>query len=235
MDEQTKRHWPELVLFDLDGTLIDSAPDIAAATNELLKLYDHEPLSLNDVRSMIGNGVRKLVERAFLQAGTGLDHKSLSLRTDEMMEIYASNLTNMTVAMAGADSLLRDLKAENRKLAVVTNKPENFSRQIIAHFGWDNMLDAVVGGDTCLTRKPQPEMLLHVCNLSGILPANSIMVGDSPADITSAKNAGIPSIAVRGGYTNIAVEQLGADFVVENLMEVSGAIAKLRDLGKNVP
>lgn len=227
MLESPKNDWPQLILFDLDGTLIDSAPDIAAATNELLKHHGFEPLTLNDVRSMIGNGVKKLVERAFKKSGIELVDSSLSSRTDEMMEIYAANLTKLTTEMAGAEVLLRQLKAENRKTAVVTNKPEKFSREIIGHFCWETLLDAVVGGDTCVTRKPDPEMLFHACEQAGLEPTEAIMVGDSPADIKSAQNADIRSIAVRGGYTNIPVEDLGADVIVNSLSEVYDAINTL--------
>ena len=228
MAETPKARWPALVLFDLDGTLIDSAPDIAAATNELLKRHAHAPLTLDDVRSMIGNGVKKLVERAFEKRGAKLDNGALSDRTNEMMEIYAANLTGLTVRMQGADQLLKNLAAKECKLALVTNKPEVFSRRILVHFGWDDIFHAVVGGDSCLTRKPDPEMLLYACKQTGCDTGATIMVGDSSADISSARNAGIKSIAVRGGYTNIAVDDLGADAVANRLCDVMEAMAQLQ-------
>lgn len=219
--------WPQAVLFDLDGTLIDSAPDIAAAANQVLAAHNLEALTIEDIRSMIGNGVKKLVERAFARRDVILDEEGLDLRNEEMMKIYGNHLTNFTTKMTGADALLKELKAAGKKIAVVTNKPEAFSREIIDHFDWTDIVDSVVGGDTCPTRKPDPQMLHHACEQMGVTHKHAIMVGDSPADINSAKAAPMPTIAVRGGYTNIPVEELEADAVIDNLTFVMGSMSKI--------
>lgn len=222
-----KLPWPRAILFDLDGTLIDSAPDIANSVNALLAQYDLEALTLDQVRSMIGNGIRKLVERAFAAHAIGLDQSELDVRFDQMLAIYAANLTVATTVLHGAAETLAHYHQAGAKLAVVTNKIESFSLSILDHFAMSGMITAVVGGDSVSRRKPAPDMLLHALALMEIEPSDALMVGDSPADIDAAIAAGIPSIAVRGGYTNVAVEALGADFVIERLDDLAGGIATL--------
>ncbi len=215
------------LLFDLDGTLIDSAPDIAAAINTLLAWKSHPALTLDQVRSMIGNGVRVLVGRAFTFRNDMPNEDRLNELTSEMMGIYADNLTNLTVPMAQADALLIAVRQKGLKMGLVTNKPEVFSREILAHFKWDHYFESVVGGDTCPDRKPAPSMLFHACSELGVKPETAIMAGDSPADIDSAKNATMKSIAVFGGYTNIAADKLGADLVVNDLGEILSHILEI--------
>jgi phosphoglycolate phosphatase len=207
------------VFFDLDGTLIDSAPDIAAATNALLASHGIPALSVDQVRGMIGNGVKKLVQRAFDANGIALEGEALDERTSEMMGIYARHLTVLTNEMPGASAILRQADAAGLSIAVLTNKPEIFTREIITAFGWSPYVDCILGGDSGPARKPAPDMLLHVCRQLGILPAEALMIGDSPADIGAAKAASVASIAVRGGYTNVPVDALGADRVVSSLNE----------------
>lgn len=221
--------WPQVILFDLDGTLIDSAPDIAAAVNEVLALESLGPLGLAAVRSMIGNGVRKLVERAFAACGLVLDDAGLDVRHRTMMDIYGNHLTNKTVLLPGAVDILSGYQKMGVKIGIVTNKPEAFTRTIVAHFGLSNHVEIIIGGDTCPTRKPDPGMLYHAAELAGFSVRDALMVGDSPADIDAAKAALMRSVAVRGGYTNIPVEELGADLVIDTLNELPAAIKGLRE------
>ncbi|TDH35967.1 phosphoglycolate phosphatase [Pseudohoeflea suaedae] len=220
--------WPGAILFDLDGTLIDSVPDIAAAVNELLPLYGLEPLGVDQVRKMVGEGVRKLVERAFAARGVKLDKGDLDERHGRMMTIYGKHLTGRTELMAGAGRMLADYHRGGVKLAVVTNKPEGFTRIILDHFGLSDMIGAVVGGDTCADRKPEPGMLYHTADLLHVDKDDCVMVGDSPADIDAARNAGIRSVAVRGGYSRVPVDELGADIVIDTLADLPGAIAAMK-------
>jgi phosphoglycolate phosphatase len=214
-------------LFDLDGTLIDSAPDIAVAINTLLTRKSHSVLTLQQVRSMIGNGVKALVQKAFTFRDDPVDENRLNELTSEMMGIYADNLTNLTVPMLHAEELLRTAQDKGLKIALVTNKPEVFSRHILHHFGWEKYFGSVVGGDTCPDRKPAPGMLFYACAELGVRPETALIVGDSPADIDSAKNASMRSIAVSGGYTNIPASDLGADLVVNDLSEIVSLIRQL--------
>lgn len=208
------------LLFDLDGTLVDSVPDIARAANLLLESEGFEPLGVDEVRAMVGHGIPKLVERVFIARGRSLDAEAHAAMTSRMMGIYADNLTGRTVPLPGAMDVLEDSVRAGLKLAVVTNKPEAFSREILVHFGMAAHVAAVVGGDTCATRKPEPEMLLHAAAALGASPDDAVMVGDSSADVASARAAGMRVIVVRGGYTTVPAEELGADLVIDGLPDL---------------
>lgn len=220
--------WPKAMLFDLDGTLIDSAPDIAAAANELLAQDRLGPLSVGQVRDMVGNGIRKLVERAYSACGQPVTGEALDARHARMMDIYAFHLTNLTTLMPGAAEALAASHGAGAKIAVVTNKPERFSRTILAHFGFAPLVDLVVGGDTGPARKPAPDMLLHALAQFGVAPGGALMIGDGPADIDAARAANVRSVAVSGGYTAVPAEALGADLHIETLADLPMAIARLR-------
>jgi phosphoglycolate phosphatase len=224
------RGWPQVILFDLDGTLIDSAPDIAAAVNELLGQDGLAPLSLGAVRSMIGNGIKKLVERAYAASSKPVEGAALDAANDRMMEVYGRHLTKETTLMPGAAEIVAAYHREGVKIGVVTNKPEAFTHDILKHFGLDVQVAVVVGGDTGPARKPAPDMLEHALSTVALSASQALMVGDSPADIDAAKAALMANIAVRGGYTNVPADELGADLVISSLMELPGAIEALKEL-----
>jgi len=221
--------WPQAVLFDLDGTLIDSVPDLASAVNDVLATENHPPLAMDEVRMMIGHGVRKLVERAFAARDVSLEGEALDKMTDRMMTIYGRGLTVGTTLMPGAETLLTAYARAGVKIGVVTNKPEAFSRAIIEHFGLGSSVHVIVGGDTGPARKPAPDMLRHALEQLGVGAHRALMVGDSPADIDAAKAMPIASIAVRGGYTTVPADELGADIVIDSLNEVPQAIERLKE------
>lgn len=220
--------WPEAILFDLDGTLIDSAPDIAAAANEVLAEDKLGPLAVAQVRAMVGNGIRKLVERAYAACGEPLNVEALDARHARMMEIYASHLTNFTTLMPGAAEALEAWHGAGVKIAVITNKPEAFSRAILAYFGLAPFIDLVVGGDTGPSRKPAPDMLLHALTQFRVGASGALMIGDGPADIDAARAANVRSLAVSGGYTAVPAEALGADMHIGTLSDLNFAVARLR-------
>ncbi|WP_346900639.1 phosphoglycolate phosphatase [uncultured Roseibium sp.] len=221
--------WPQAMLFDLDGTLIDSVADIATSVNLLLAKENLVSLSVDEVRAMIGNGMAKLVERAFKARGIDLEGDGLIDMTGRMMDIYKDHLTEETVLLESAEDMLRAYSAAGIRIAVVTNKPEAFSRRILEHFGLGDVVNCVVGGDTGPERKPAPDMLLHAAAELDLHASRAMMVGDSPADIGAAIAAGMVSVAVRGGYTNVPVDELGADVVVDSLKDLPAAIEKLKE------
>lgn len=221
--------WPQAVLFDLDGTLIDSVPDIATAVNELLATETLNALTVDEVRAMIGNGVRKLVERAFAARRIMMEGEGLEAMTGRMMGIYERHLTVDTTLMPGAREIVTAYARAGVRIAVVTNKPEGFSRAILDHFDLGSSVHAVVGGDTGLARKPAPDMLQFALEQIGIGAHRALMVGDSPADIEAAKAVPMASIAVRGGYTTVPADKLGADVTVDSLLQVPQAIETLKE------
>jgi phosphoglycolate phosphatase len=223
--------WPRAVLFDLDGTLIDSAPDIAAATNELLARHSLGPLTLDQVVSMIGNGTKKLTERAFAATSGPLSPDELDQRYAEMLEIYGRHLTGFTTLLPGATAMLAGLRRQRARLGIVTNKPQRFIETILDHFKLAGDFDAVIGSDAGVKPKPAPDMLIAAMDKLGAGPRDTVMVGDSTSDVESAHAAGVASVIRRGGYTHTPAEMLGADLVIDSLDQLIGVLPALRPEG----
>lgn len=221
-------HWPRAVLFDLDGTLIDSAPDIHAAVDELLVANGFGPLPFDRVKSMIGHGTRKLVERAFAAVGVALDEKALDAKYDQMMPIYNRHLIDLTTLLPGVPETLAALAERGVAMGVVTNKPQVPTNSVLAHFGIERYFGAVLGGDYGLPRKPEPDMLFGALRILGADVNSAAMVGDSESDIQSGRAAGVRTVAIAGGYTSVPAEKLGADIVIQLFGELPAALERIR-------
>ncbi|TKT69377.1 phosphoglycolate phosphatase [Aquamicrobium sp. LC103] len=219
--------FPKAVLFDLDGTLIDSAPDIAAAVNELVARHRLPPFAVEKVGTMIGDGMPKLVERAFAAANMPLEGPALDEAIREMMPIYLSHLTGESRPMPGAREALAHLRANGIATAVATNKPEKAANEVLSHFGLAGMLATVVAGEAVARKKPAPDALLLALERLGVPPSKALMVGDSKADVGAARAAGMPVVIVRGGYTQTPPEELGADLVCASLLDLPAALEAL--------
>jgi len=211
---------PASILFDLDGTLIDSAPDLAASVNIVLGLHGFAPLDLPSVTGMIGHGIRNLVQRSFIAHDVTLTEAELDAAYAEMMEVYGGHLTRLTVLMPGARETLKAVRALGIATGVVTNKPQGLTETILAHFEVAGLVDTVIGGDQGITRKPAPDMLLAALDRLGNGRTAAIMVGDSAADCESGQAAGLPVVIVRGGYTSVLVDDFGADAVIDSLLDL---------------
>lgn len=218
---------PEAVLFDLDGTLIDSVPDIAAATNELLALHGLAALGVGDVREMIGHGVPTLVRRAFAARSIALEGEALDLRVAEMMPIYGRHLVNLTMVLPGASQCLEALARSGVRLAVVSNKPMPFTRAICDHYGFSRHVAAVQGAEVHIPKKPAPDMLHAALGAMGAARDRSVMVGDGAADVEAARAAGLPVVVVRGGYGGEAAEAFEPDLVIDGLADLADALRRL--------
>ncbi|RWL97277.1 phosphoglycolate phosphatase [Mesorhizobium sp.] len=219
---------PRAILFDLDGTLIDSAPDIAVAVNELLAGSDLPPLSVDQVKAMIGGGVRKLVERAFAASGAPLLASALEEANRAMAPIYRRHLTGLTRLMPGVREVLTHFHLNGMAMGVVTNKPQLATREVLLHFHLTEYLGAIVGGDAVTHLKPAPDALLLALDQLGVDPSEALMVGDSSSDVGAARAAGMPVVLLRGGYTQIPVEELGADLVCDSLLDLPSAMQRLQ-------
>lgn len=213
---------PRLVMFDLDGTLVDSVPDLAAAVDRMLIERGRAPAGVERVREWVGNGARVLVRRAL--AG-GLDHAAVSdAETEEalvrFLDIYA-DCHELTVLYPGVHELLEALSTAAVELAVVTNKPERFVAPLLEQVGLGGYFRWIIGGDTLPQQKPDPAALLQVMHLAGVSQTQSLFVGDSRNDVLAARAAGIPCIAVSYGYNHgrpVAEEQ--PSLVVDSLAEL---------------
>lgn len=217
---------PEAVLFDLDGTLIDSVPDIHAATNALLAIHGYPALPLDAVRDMVGDGVSPLVARAFAAHGERLDADAQAARVAEMMPIYARHLTGLTQIMPGAHRLLETLAGAGVKLAVVSNKPHAFVEEIVAHYGFAGHLGAVEGARDGIAKKPAPDMLISALRTLGVSPQHAAIVGDGPADALAGRAAGTAVVLLEAGY-GTRPKRIEADAHVAGLADVEQALRRL--------
>ncbi|MCG8560962.1 MAG: phosphoglycolate phosphatase [Hyphomicrobiales bacterium] len=220
--------WPEAVVFDLDGTLVDSAPDIAAALNTVLQGHDLPQFSLDDVTRMIGGGVPKLVERALRALGRP-DETDLAARLIEaFLPVYSAAATERTTVFPGVREVLERFAGAGVKMGVCTNKPEGISRQILSALDLARYIGAVVGGDSGPERKPHPAPLLSAFEALGVAPAAGVMVGDSGADAGAARAAGVPVVLVSFGYTQTPVGEIDCDRVIDRFDALEAALAELR-------
>jgi phosphoglycolate phosphatase len=191
------------VLYDLDGTLLDTAADIMLALNRALAEVGWQPMAESDVRQMIGRGGTVLVERTAEAQGRRLDQAACTALVDRFYEHYGLlESTHEAVAepYPGVEETVRRLHAAGLRTAVVTNKQHRFAVELMERLGLDRYVDLIVGGDTCERRKPDPQPLLHACSRLGIDPARTLSVGDSINDVRAARGAGIPVVCVTYGY-----------------------------------
>lgn len=217
--------WPLAIVFDLDGTLIDSAADIADALNYALGVRNLAPFPLAQVKEMVGGGIPKLVERALRAHGVA-NIELLPLAAD-FIRYYRDHLTVHTTLYDGAAELLATLKGEGRRLGLCTNKQHELTVQIVQQLGIETYFSAVSGEREGYPRKPDPEPLLGVLEALGASPQDAVMVGDSGADVECAKAAGAMPILVRFGYSRVAPEELGASAVIDRLLDLPQCLEKL--------
>ena len=226
--------WPRAALFDLDGTLIDSVPDITLAVGELMATEGLEPFAEADVRAMVGHGLRVLVRRALEARGRAPTPAEFEIAIGRMLEIYPRHLTGRTTLLPGVVECLDTVAAAGCAVALVTNKLQSAATTVLDHFGLSDRFTIILGdqeGRSDLAPKPEPDMLLHALSHVGVGPADALMVGDSESDIASARAAGVFSVAVRGGYCNRPLEELNPDVVIDSLLDFPTAVVAWRRRG----
>lgn len=210
------------VVFDLDGTLIDSAPDIHSAANRMLVSVGAEPLSLGTITSFVGKGLPNLVARAMEARGVDMArHDELSRATLEYYEAASSALTRVYPGVVAALDELRD---EGCALGICTNKPEAAARQVLEDLGLARFFPVVLGGDSLPVKKPDPEPLRVVFAALGA--EGGLFVGDSEVDAATAEAAGVPFALFTLGYRKAAVEDLPHRFAFADFTELPGIVAR---------
>jgi len=193
----------KLIIFDLDGTLVDSAPDLALALNDMLTILGRETFSADLIRSWVGNGAQTLVKRALCgkaEINELLDPELFNKALEIFLKSYAKNLCVDTVLYPNVLEILQNLQARGFRLALVTNKPFDFIEPLLIGLSVDNMFELCLGGDSLVKKKPDPMPLLHVCETLDLEVNECLMIGDSKNDILAAKAAGMQSVAVSYGY-----------------------------------
>jgi len=194
----------KLIIFDMDGTLIDSVPSLTFAINHMLSELNLPTYSDKRVREWVGNGAEVLVKRALVGSKEwkkfdieeGLTQKALKI----LLDFYANNLNEKTTLYPNVLETLEELKNRDYKLVLATNKPHQFLKEILEHFKIDTFFTLYMGAGIVENKKPHPQMLLTICKKLDCDTKDTVMVGDSKSDILSAKNAGIDSIALTYGY-----------------------------------
>ncbi|SJZ68489.1 phosphoglycolate phosphatase [Consotaella salsifontis] len=224
---RAREEWPRAALFDLDGTLVDSAPDLHEALNETLASYGEPPFTYEAVVKMIGAGVPKLIQRAYAGLGKTIDKATRDKVVKRFLAIYGPRATRLTTLNPGAAEATRALSQAGYRLAVVTNKNEAETETVLGHFGLGKLMDAVVGGDSGPPKKPHPGMLLLACERLGLSPEDAVFIGDGENDVEAAKAAGMPVIIVRGGYGLVPTEKLGATRVIDRLDELPAVLDEM--------
>jgi phosphoglycolate phosphatase len=225
--------YPAAVVWDLDGTLTESAPDLATALNGLLAEAGLEPHPVARVRLMIGHGVAVLIERGFEAAGAPLSAEARDALVPDFMARYSACATDNTHLVPGARYALERLARAGVRQGLCTNKPEAVTRQILDALDVTRYFGAIIGGDSTTGRKPDPIPLQTCLDRLGVAPGNAVMVGDSAADVGAARAAGVYVVLVPDGYTGVPAESLGADLVVGAVAEVPSRLPS-RDTGAAV-
>jgi len=218
----------ETIVFDLDGTLVDTAPDLAAATNHALGLVGLAPVTTAQLHAFIGRGSRAMIEAGLRLRGASVGEDELTRLHEQFLAYYADHVAVGSRPFEGIPELLDTLLEAGARLAVCTNKIERLSKLLLAELGLDTKFAAVAGRDTFAMFKPAPGHLTHAIAMAGGRAGRAVMVGDSEIDFATAQAANIPAIGVTFGYTPRPVRelapQLGVGAVIDHYREFLPAL-----------
>jgi phosphoglycolate phosphatase len=215
------------IVFDLDGTLVDTAPDLVGTLNQLLVEEQLPMLGLDEVRAMIGHGARALLGRGFTAAGVPLDDARMDRLFRRFIEVYLGRIARESRPFPGAGAALDALNAAGARLAVCTNKPTNLSVALLNALGLADCFDAIVGPDAAPAPKPDPAHLLAAIAQAGGRSDRALMVGDSATDATAARAAYVPLVLVTFGYTETPAAELSPDILIERFDDLPAACERL--------
>ena len=222
------KHLPQTVIFDLDGTLVDTSPDLTAALNSVLVAAGRRPLPEIEVRHLVGRGARVLIERGMAATGEAVDEALVPKLFEDFLDHYSANIAAGSQPFPGAENAVRRLVAANHPLGICTNKPEALSFKLMDALNLRRFFPVILGADSQPYRKPDPRHLLDTIAKLGGDRANAVLIGDSETDVKTARAAAVPIVLVSFGYTEIPVHQLGADAVIDHFDALDRAISALR-------
>ena len=215
-----------LVIFDLDGTLIHTAPDLMASLNHVLELDGLAPVTFEDMTWLVGQGAKVMIERAWAHHGYAFAPEKLETAFDAFLVHYAAEMPGHSQPYPGLLAALDRLEASGMKLAVCTNKTEALARRLLDSLGLTGRFAAITGGDTFAVRKPHGDHILGTIEMAGARPGNAVMIGDSINDILAAQNAAVPAIAVPFGYSDKPVSDFNPDLIINHFDELDADMVR---------
>jgi phosphoglycolate phosphatase len=218
---------PRTLVFDLDGTLVDTAPDLINALNFVLDREGLPPVPLASARNMIGAGARKLIERGLELEGRTAGIEDITRLTSDFIDYYAAHIADISRPFEGLEGALDDLATRGYRFAVCTNKLEWLSKLLLEQLGLSARFSAICGADTFGVSKPDPAILRQTVARAGGLLSSAIMVGDAGPDIGVARRAGVPVIGVGFGYTDVPMADLKPDRLINHMTELPAAVESL--------
>lgn len=210
-----------LVVFDLDGTLLDTHADLIVSLNHTIAALNLPPVGYDDITHLVGHGAQVMIERACKLHGYALSPDELPALMQRFITHYSATMPGVTQPYPGLVSALDTLKSKGYKLAVCTNKMEALARTLLDLLGLTHYFEAITGGDTFTVRKPNAEHLIGTVERAGGDITRTIMIGDSVNDILVARNAGVPSIAVPFGYSDVGIETLEPSRIIFHYDELT--------------
>jgi phosphoglycolate phosphatase len=216
----------EALIFDLDGTLVDTAPDLTAATNHALSLIGRRAITQAEAQSFVGHGSRALIKLGCEATGDAVDETTLQKMNVAFLDYYADHIAGHSFVFPGLIPVLDQARNAGLKLGVCTNKVEHLSHKLLAQLKIADYFSAVVGGDTLPIMKPDPAPYHEVARRLNVDAARTLMFGDSETDIRTAQNTGVPVIAVTFGYTPQHVETYNPTHVISHYDQAWALISK---------
>jgi len=218
---------PQTVVFDLDGTLVDTAPNLVEALNSVFAREQLPPVAYDQGRTMIGGGARRMIESGLRVAGRAVAPADLDRMFADFIAYYSAHIADRSRPFPGLEAALDRLAQDGCRFAICTNKLERLSRLLLDTLGLAARFEAVCGQDTFGIQKPNPDILIRTIAAAGGSPDRAVMVGDSGTDIATARAAGIPVIAVDFGYTDRPVAEFGPDRVIGHFRDLPEAVRAL--------
>jgi phosphoglycolate phosphatase len=215
------------IVFDLDGTLVDTAPDLVRALNETMDLEGLPRVKLDTVRALVGQGARALIERCSALAGVSFQSERLDQLTEAFITFYRADIARDSRPFPGVTEALDTLATLGAKFSVCTNKRTDLSNLLLDRLGLAERFSAVVGADAVTEQKPHPEHFRAAVTRAGGVVRRSVMVGDSVADVAAARGAGAPVAVVSFGYSDAGTDKLGADVLLHRYSELAPACRRL--------
>lgn len=217
----------DALIFDLDGTLVDTAPDLMAATNHVMKTLKRRPVTMEEVRSFVGYGARALIARGCAATGEPVDDRAIESLYQEFIIYYAANIAAFSKPFPGLIPFLDKCHSSGMVMGICTNKLESLSVRLVHALGLAPYFGAIVGPDTIGATKPDPRIFQETLTRLDKPQGKSVMFGDSETDIKTARNAGMPVVAVSFGYTPIHVSSLNPTRVIDHYDEAWEALTSI--------